>query len=99
MLNKVGYTILAGGITSLVIYILIKVLIKINKNNKEVSTEIKEEKKPIFTQEIPVGEKDVPIEKDPINPEKFCPGCGAPISEEDEICGSCGAPLETKKEG
>ena len=98
-LGKVAYTILAVGISSLLIYIIIKVLVKINKKNKDTSSDIKVEKKQIFTEEIPVGEKDVPIEKDPINPEKICASCGAPVSEEDEICKNCGAPLEIKKEG
>lgn len=92
-LSTVGYSLLGGGIVSLIIYIVIKILVPKNKP-VEATTPVVEEKKHLLTEEIPVGEKDVPIEKDPINPEKFCSGCGAPVSEDDEICGSCGAPLD-----
>lgn len=98
LMSTVGYSILAGGITSLVIYIAIKVLLKINKKNASNTLEVKEEPKKILTEEIPVGEKDVPIEKDPINPKKFCSGCGAPITKDSEVCSYCNAPLMKKED-
>ncbi len=86
-LLSIGLPLVIGGICGLVIYTIINTIVKSSKN--------KVDNKPTKGVEIPIEDVSTnELKEEPVKPEKFCAGCGAPVGKEDKVCSSCGAPLD-----
>ena len=81
-LSNMGYTLLVGGISGVIIYVVINILAKKNK------IDVGDTPAPVVTEEKPAT--PAPAFKST----KYCASCGQPVNIDDTVCPTCGAPLE-----